>query len=227
MLPIRAIPVIIIIGNDTNINMTAVNLIIKQLVNLLKEKSNELCGKCFSFAILSPSDGGKWITGKRIVDDFDFFLSEEEERQRREEIIQYKALPMLIRVNKMPPEEDNIFVWQDLSLSNECKLVDLFCIINEDLSSKKILGAPSVASYPSLILFYCGSPSYKYKNALELLRQNRWFQHSKKISIAFGVDTDRDVLGEFTENSDTIFDANDQELLLKIYNEIIRAEEIF
>ena len=67
------------------------------------------------------------------------------------------------------------------------------------------------------------TPSYIYRNALENLSQNILFKNSSKIAIAFGDDTDREVLGEFTKNSEAIFDANDSELLLKIFNKIIRA----
>jgi len=218
----KVVPIIIIIGNDENTNIATVNLLTKQLIYTLKKHSLELAEEQFAFAILSSSNGGKWITGKKIIEEDEFCMSEEERTQRCEEIIKQKNLPFLLRVGACDiANEENIFVWQDLDISNKCNLADLFCVLNDGLSSKEILASPFSILAPHLILFYCGSPSYNYRNALEKLRQNNWFKHSKKIAIAYSDDTDRDVLREFTENSETVFNTNDSELLKKVFNKTI------
>jgi DNA-directed RNA polymerase subunit RPC12/RpoP len=220
MTPVEIMPVVIIIGYDENINVVAVNQLTKQLINALKEQSAKLAGRGFAFSILLPTNGGKWSTGEKVIVDDDFCLSEEEGIQRREKIIQYKTTkrkPLELDWGSIEVlEEENIFIWQDLDISNECNLADLFGIMKEGFSSKKIFSYHFGLSRPHLILFYCGSPSYNYKNALEQLRKNVWYEASGRMAVALSVDTDREVLREFTENPEAIFDADDPELLSKI-----------
>ena len=225
MIPRRPIPIIFIIGNNDNKITAEINVLIKNLIYMLKKLSVELSEGQLYFAVLSSSNGGEWITGKGLIVDYDFCLSEDESCQRRKEIEEYNAMPLLLR-NGEKMKDDGVFIWHDIDFSHNVNLTDLFYILNEGLSRKKVLSSLFGGMLPpKLLLFYNGFPSSDCENALKQLQQNAWYQHSTKIAIVCNPDTDINILNEFTENTETVLNINDPELLQKT-NRIINLGHI-
>jgi uncharacterized protein YegL len=69
---------------------------------------------------------------------------------------------------------------------------------------------------PVLFLLSDGSPTDNYQVHLKKLKQIGWYKEAIKVAIAIGSDADRDVLREFTGNTETVLTAYDASTLRKI-----------
>lgn len=71
---------------------------------------------------------------------------------------------------------------------------------------------------PIFILMSDGHPSDSYKRKLKALKENKWFVHGVKIAIAIGNDAKKDLLVEFTGDSNSVIAVHNG----KILRELIR-----
>jgi uncharacterized protein YegL len=58
-----------------------------------------------------------------------------------------------------------------------------------------------------------GQPTDEYHKALDILRENRWFQVAIRVAIAIGDDADKNILTEFTGNPELVLTAHTPEAL--------------
>jgi uncharacterized protein YegL len=69
---------------------------------------------------------------------------------------------------------------------------------------------------PAIILLSDGGPTDDYQSGLSKLKSNNWFKAAIKIAIAIGDDADKDVLKDFTGNSEAVITVHNIEALKQI-----------
>ena len=69
---------------------------------------------------------------------------------------------------------------------------------------------------PAIILLSDGGPTDNYEVGLAKLQSNNWFKSAIKIAIAIGDDADKDVLKQFTGNSEAVITVHNIDALKQI-----------
>ena len=69
---------------------------------------------------------------------------------------------------------------------------------------------------PAIILLSDGGPTDNYEAGLAKLQTNNWFKSAIKIAIAIGDDADKDVLKQFTGNSEAVITVHNIDALKQI-----------
>ena len=118
--------------------------------------------------------------------------------------------------NPKGPVAVNDFLWTNLGAAGGTDMGAAFRELNDKLSRKSFLKAPSASVAPVLLLLSDGQPGDDYKSGLELLKNNNWYKNAVKVAIAIGSDADQDVLAEFTGTSETVIAAYTPEVLRKM-----------
>jgi uncharacterized protein YegL len=88
--------------------------------------------------------------------------------------------------------------------------------LSQKMSRHAFLSAPSASVAPVIFLMSDGQPTDEYKDALGLLKNNNWFKHAIRVAIAIGDDADKNVLAEFTGNSEAVIKVHTPEALRKM-----------
>lgn len=69
---------------------------------------------------------------------------------------------------------------------------------------------------PIFILMSDGHPGDSYKRKLKQLKENKWFHFGVKIAIAIGNDAKRDILAEFTGDTDAVITVHSSKALREL-----------
>lgn len=120
------------------------------------------------------------------------------------------------------PQNVSDFVYQDIEqVYGGTFYGAAFSALNQKLSPKEFLISTAGAYTPLIIFMTDGKPSDPgcYKDELDELKKNKWFQHSTRAAIAIDEGADdpecKKVLLEFTENPANIYEAKDSIALAK------------
>lgn len=122
----------------------------------------------------------------------------------------------------LSPEPVSTFQYQDIEdVGGGTNYGTAFAALNEKLSRKQFLNATAGAYTPLIIFMTDGKPSDMglYKEELERLKQNKWFQYSTRAGIAIEEGAlspeCKRVLMEFTENDKNVYEAKNTVILAK------------
>lgn len=122
----------------------------------------------------------------------------------------------------LSPELVSTFQYQDIeNVGGGTNYGTAFAALNEKLSRKQFLNATAGAYTPLIIFMTDGKPSDMglYKEELERLKQNKWFQYSTRAGIAIEEGAlspeCKRVLMEFTENDKNVYEAKNTVILAK------------
>jgi len=122
----------------------------------------------------------------------------------------------------LSPEPVSAFQYQDIeNVGGGTNYGTAFAALNEKLSRKQFLNATAGAYTPLIIFMTDGKPSDMglYKEELERLKQNKWFQYSTRAGIAIEEGAlspeCKRVLMEFTENDKNVYEAKNTVILAK------------
>ena len=112
------------------------------------------------------------------------------------------------------PVDAEKFDWIDLGTHCLTSMGAAFEALNEKLSRKQYMSQNSYQ--PAIILLSDGAPTDDYKHGLDKLKQNKWFNVAIKVAIAIGDDANKQILSEFTGNSEAVFNADNVYMLKNI-----------
>ena len=98
------------------------------------------------------------------------------------------------------------FVWEDLEAEGLTALGEACVELSYKLSRKGgYMNSASGSFAPAIILLSDGGPTDDFEGGLKTLKQNNWFKNAIKVAIAVGDDADKNVLAQFTGNSEGVF----------------------
>ncbi len=122
----------------------------------------------------------------------------------------------------LSPQPVSTFQYQDIeNVGGGTNYGTAFAALNEKLSRKQFLNATAGAYTPLIIFMTDGKPSDMgiYKEELQRLKQNKWFQYSTRAGIAIEEGAlspeCKRVLMEFTENDKNVYEAKNTVILAK------------
>ncbi len=122
----------------------------------------------------------------------------------------------------LSPEPVSTFQYRDIeNVGGGTNYGTAFAALNEKLSRKQFLNSTAGAYTPLIIFMTDGKPSDMglYKEELERLKQNKWFQYSTRAGIAIEEGAlspeCKRVLMEFTENDKNVYEAKNTVILAK------------
>jgi len=109
------------------------------------------------------------------------------------------------------------FIWQDVSAGGLTSLGGACAELAAKLSrSGGFMQSASGSFAPAIILLSDGGPTDNYEAGLAKLQTNNWFKSAIKIAIAIGDDADKDVLKQFTGNSEAVITVHNIDALKQI-----------
>jgi len=111
------------------------------------------------------------------------------------------------------PIED--FEWMDLDI-DEHAVTDLGSAFEKIAAQLEIPPMPQRALPPVIVLLSDGLPTDDWKKALKKLLSMPWGKKAVKVAIAIGKGAERSVLEAFTGNRETVFDANNPDMLVHL-----------
>ena len=114
------------------------------------------------------------------------------------------------------PIDSGDFRWNDLQVGGLTSLGSALNELNKKLSKSQFLQEAAGSFAPVIILLSDGGPTDDYKKGLDSIKQNNWFKHAIKIAIAIGNDADKNVLTEFTGNSEAVIEVHNRSALKAI-----------
>ncbi len=114
------------------------------------------------------------------------------------------------------PKSIEEIVWSRLETGTITNMGMAFEELNSKLSRNGYMKSASLSFAPVIFLLSDGWPSDDYNKALVKLRSNKWFKYAIKIAIAIGQDADRNVLAEFTGNTEAVVEVNNGAALRKM-----------
>jgi len=118
--------------------------------------------------------------------------------------------------NPAGPVPVDQFFWTNLTAEGGTDMGAAFRELNDKLSRKSFLQAPSASVAPVILLLSDGQPCDDWQNALAALKTNNWFKSAVKVALAIGADADSAVLAEFTGTAETVLTAYTPEVLRKM-----------
>lgn len=122
----------------------------------------------------------------------------------------------------LSPQPISTFKYQDIeNVGGGTNYGTAFAALNEKLSRKQFLNSTAGAYTPLIIFMTDGKPSDMglYKEELDRLKHNKWFQYSTRAGIAIEEGAlspeCKRVLMEFTENDKNVYEAKNTVILAK------------
>ncbi|MBQ9492278.1 MAG: VWA domain-containing protein [Oscillibacter sp.] len=88
--------------------------------------------------------------------------------------------------------------------------------LNSKLSQHEFLGSMMGALMPVIIFMTDGYATDNYEEALDNIRQNRWFARGTKIGFALGEDADVKMISSIVGNSEAVIRVTDNELFRRL-----------
>ena len=115
------------------------------------------------------------------------------------------------------PKSAKDFIWQDVTASGLTSLGGACAELAAKLSRNGgFMQSASGSFAPAIILLSDGGPTDNYEVGLAKLQTNNWFKSAIKIAIAIGDDADKDVLKQFTGNSEAVITVHNIDALKQI-----------
>ena len=114
------------------------------------------------------------------------------------------------------PIDSEQFRWNDLQAGGSTELGAALLELNGKLSKTQFMQEAAGSYAPVLILLSDGGPTDNFDSALEVIKKNAWFKHAIKIAIAIGNDADKNVLAQFTGNSESVIEVHNKSALKAI-----------
>lgn len=111
------------------------------------------------------------------------------------------------------PIDSEQFRWNDLQAGGLTELGAALLELNGKLSKTQFMQEAAGSYAPVLILLSDGGPTDDFDSALEVIKKNAWFKHAIKIAIAIGNDADKNVLTQFTGNSEFVIQVHNKSTL--------------
>ena len=109
------------------------------------------------------------------------------------------------------------FIWQDVTAGGLTSLGGACAELATKLSRNGgFMQSASGSFAPAIILLSDGGPTDNYEAGLAKLQTNNWFKSAIKIAIAIGDDADKDVLKQFTGNSEAVITVHNIDALKQI-----------
>jgi uncharacterized protein YegL len=109
------------------------------------------------------------------------------------------------------------FIWQDVTAGGLTSLGGACAELAAKLSRNGgFMQSDSGSFAPAIILLSDGGPTDNYEAGLAKLQTNNWFKSAIKIAIAIGDDADKDVLKQFTGNSEAVITVHNIDALKQI-----------
>ena len=160
-----------------------------------------------------------------IVDDLPSISSANDDAEIKVAIMQFSDGCSWITPPSGPLALGDV-IWSDLQPAGMTSMGAAFAELDSKLSRNAFLQSQTGAYAPVLILISDGGPTDEWLVALEQLRKNNWFKHAIKIAIAIGDDADKNVLAQFTGNSEAVIEVNDKHTLKMLIRKVsVRASE--
>ena len=111
------------------------------------------------------------------------------------------------------PTDVEGLAWTDLRAGGMTMFGEACNELGRRLSRNEFLNSPTGNFAPVLFLMSDGQPTDEYKQALDRLKENRWFKVAIRVAIAIGDDADKQVLAEFTGSPELVLTAHTPEAL--------------
>lgn len=92
--------------------------------------------------------------------------------------------------------------------------------LNDKMSRKSFLQSATLSYAPVIFLITDGYPTDNYGKGIDTIKKNNWFKHGIKIALAIGDGVDREVLTEFTGDSEFVVDAKNVKSLISLVKAI-------
>ena len=109
------------------------------------------------------------------------------------------------------------FHWSNIDALAVTDLGQALKMLNEKLNRNTgFMKNASESFAPAFILMSDGQPTDEYKSQLAKLNQNGWFKNGTKTAIAIGDDADRNMLAEFTGNTESVIEVHNADDLAKV-----------
>ncbi len=109
------------------------------------------------------------------------------------------------------------FVWQNVAANGLTSLGEACLELEKKLHRENGFMKNASGSFaPAIILLSDGGPTDDYTSGLAKLKGNNWYKAAIKIAIAIGDDADRDVLKDFTGNSEAVITVHNIDALKQI-----------
>lgn len=114
------------------------------------------------------------------------------------------------------PIESENFRWNDLQAGGLTSLGGALRELESKLHKTDYMQEAAGSYAPVIILLSDGGPTDDFVGALDKIKQNNWFKHAIKIAIAIGNDADKNVLMQFTGNSEAVIEVHNKSALKAI-----------
>ena len=114
------------------------------------------------------------------------------------------------------PIESGDFRWNDLEARGLTSLGTALRELDGKLSKSQFLQEAAGSYAPVIILLSDGGPTDDFESGLNKIKQNNWFKHAIKVAIAIGNDADKNVLAQFTGNSEAVIEVHNKSALKAI-----------
>ena len=114
------------------------------------------------------------------------------------------------------PEDMEDFEWEYLKCGGLTAIGDALTELNKKLSRHEYLKSMTGALMPVIIFMTDGYATDEYGEALEEIRQNKWFKKGTKIGFAIGDDADLKMISEIVGNSEAVIRTTDLELFKRL-----------
>jgi len=108
------------------------------------------------------------------------------------------------------PEDVEHYYWEFLHADGLTAFGEACGALNAKLSKKEFMKGASSSFAPVFMLFTDGQPSDEWQGPLAELKQNPWFKLGIKAALAIGEDADKNVLEQFTGNSETVIEVRNK-----------------
>ena len=108
------------------------------------------------------------------------------------------------------------FIWQDIVADGLTPMGEALTELNKKLAKDEFMKSASGSYAPAFILMSDGQPTDNYEHGLNVLLKNKWFTSGIRTAIAIGADADRDILAQFTGNSEGVYEVNNIEALKNV-----------
>lgn len=130
-------------------------------------------------------------------------------------------------INPNEPEYLEDFEWQDLEVSPESSEIGVALReLNSKLSRNAFLKSMTGRLMPVIIFMTDGNFTDDYKEELEKIRKNKWFQRSTKIAFAIGENPDEEMIAEIVGNNEVVITSNNMQLFKKLIRFVEEEIEI-
>lgn len=120
----------------------------------------------------------------------------------------------------MTPTPVNVadFHWNNIDAEYVTDFGVALKMLNEKLNRNEngFMKDASESFAPAFILMSDGQPTDDYKNQLEKLKNNGWFKNGTRTAIAIGNDADKNILSEFTGNTESVIEVHNAKDLAKV-----------